>query len=193
MDNTGGPHPTGGLPPHHLRFHMERDERSVNLQAPLRDDAIWTNISTPHVTHPLSGSVPRPILLLQCGPGKCVHARLGMPRGYLLPKICFPLPYPSDSQTLIGFHLSLLMGYVNSVPYFCCTRDIVANLKTPSGGTVLPHHCTNSTCSWCRHPPLPTMHIPAYPPRPSTPPSPTSAPNSLWTNVLASFVKLTYT
>ena len=34
---------------------------------------------------------------------------------------------PRDTQ-LVGFHLSLSMGYINSDPYFCMATETVANL-----------------------------------------------------------------
>ena len=39
----------------------------------------------------------------------------------------YPIKKPSDTQ-LVGFHLSLPMGYVDNAPYFCMTTETVADL-----------------------------------------------------------------
>ena len=46
-----------------------------------------------------------------------------------VPSVAFLIPKntPSDTQ-LVGFHLSLPMGYVDSAPYFCMAMETVANL-----------------------------------------------------------------
>ena len=46
-----------------------------------------------------------------------------------VPSFAFLIPKktPSDTQ-LVGFHLSLPMGYVDSAPYFCMATETVANL-----------------------------------------------------------------
>ena len=44
-------------------------------------------------------------------------------------QIDFPLPlYLSDRNTLVGFHLSISMGYMDSAQYFCCISKTVADL-----------------------------------------------------------------
>ena len=40
---------------------------------------------------------------------------------------CIPKKTPSNPQ-LVGFHLSLPIGYVDSAPYFCMSTDAVADL-----------------------------------------------------------------
>ncbi len=46
-----------------------------------------------------------------------------------LPKLAFVFPpHPSDPEPLIGFHLSLPMGFVESAPYFCASTKTVADL-----------------------------------------------------------------
>ena len=56
--------------------------------------------------------------------------------------ICHRPPHPSDTQTLLGFHLSLPMGSVDSAPYYCCTRKIVSSIANAIWGVcsaVMPH------------------------------------------------------
>ena len=36
--------------------------------------------------------------------------------------------HPCDTEPLIGMHLSLPMGYVESVPAFCCETEMVTDL-----------------------------------------------------------------
>ena len=38
---------------------------------------------------------------------------------------------PTDGQ-LVGFHLSLLMGYVDSAPYFCMSTETIADMENVS-------------------------------------------------------------
>jgi hypothetical protein len=46
-----------------------------------------------------------------------------------LPKLAFVIPpHPSDPEPLIGFHLSLPMGFVESAPFFCASTEIAADL-----------------------------------------------------------------
>ena len=45
------------------------------------------------------------------------------------PKLVFAIPpIPSDSKPLIGFHLSLPMGYLESATYLCAVSETVADL-----------------------------------------------------------------
>ena len=44
----------------------------------------------------------------------------------------FILLYPLDQDTLIGFHLSFPMGYVDSAPYFLCASKTSADLSNHS-------------------------------------------------------------
>lgn len=46
-----------------------------------------------------------------------------------VPKLAFAIPpIPSDPEPLIGFHLSLPMGYLESATYFCAVSETVADL-----------------------------------------------------------------
>ena len=46
-----------------------------------------------------------------------------------VPKLAFEIPpIPSDPEPLIGFHLSLPMGYLESATYFCAVSKTVADL-----------------------------------------------------------------
>ena len=46
-----------------------------------------------------------------------------------LPCLDFDVPlHPADENTLIGLHLSLKIGYVNSELYFCCASKTIADL-----------------------------------------------------------------
>jgi hypothetical protein len=52
-----------------------------------------------------------------------------------LPKLAFVVPpHPSDPEPLIGFHLSLPMGFVESTPYFCSSTETAADLVNHSWG-----------------------------------------------------------
>ena len=58
------------------------------------------------------------------------------------------LPYPSDTQKIIGVHLYLKMGYIESSPYFCCTSKTISNLANVIQGsctTALLHHLDTVT------------------------------------------------
>jgi hypothetical protein len=44
--------------------------------------------------------------------------------------------HPSDPEPLIGFHLSLPMGFVKSAPFFCATTETMANLSNHLWGMV---------------------------------------------------------
>ena len=47
-----------------------------------------------------------------------------------VPSIAFLAPKKTPSnQQLVGFHLSLSMGYINSAPYLCMVIEKVANLS----------------------------------------------------------------
>ena len=43
--------------------------------------------------------------------------------------------HPSDTQTLIGLHVSLPMGYVDISIYFCCTGETISDLAHYSWGS----------------------------------------------------------
>ena len=46
-----------------------------------------------------------------------------------VPKLAFVVPpHVDDAEPLIGFHLSLPMGYVESAQYFCATIETVADM-----------------------------------------------------------------
>ena len=46
-----------------------------------------------------------------------------------VPSVAFLIPKKSPSDTqLVGFHLSLPIGYINSDPYFCMTTEMVDDL-----------------------------------------------------------------
>ena len=46
-----------------------------------------------------------------------------------IPKLAFVVPpHSTDTKPLIGFHLSLPMGYVESAQYFCTTIETVADI-----------------------------------------------------------------
>jgi hypothetical protein len=46
-----------------------------------------------------------------------------------LPKLAFVIPpHPSDPEPLIGFHLSLPMGFVESAPFFSASTETAADL-----------------------------------------------------------------
>jgi hypothetical protein len=52
-----------------------------------------------------------------------------------LPKLAFVVPpHPSDPEPLIGFHLSLPMGYIESAPFFCASTETAADLINHSWG-----------------------------------------------------------
>ena len=56
-----------------------------------------------------------------------------------VPKIAFSIPpLVSDKEPLIGFHLSLPLGYVESAAYFCAASETVANFANAKG-TYPPH------------------------------------------------------
>ena len=52
-------------------------------------------------------------------------------------------PHPSDTKTLIDFHLSLPMGYVDSPPYFCCNRKTIKDIAKEIWGACFSHRHTN--------------------------------------------------
>ena len=46
-----------------------------------------------------------------------------------MPKIAFVIsPAPSNPKILVGFYLICPVGYVKSVPLFCATMEIIANM-----------------------------------------------------------------
>ena len=53
-------------------------------------------------------------------------------------------PHPSNTHTLIGFHLSLPMGYTDCAPYFSVPARPPPISPTTSGGPVHPHLPTAS-------------------------------------------------
>ena len=63
-------------------------------------------------------------------------------------------PHPSDVEKLIRFHLSLPMGYVNSMDYFFCMSKIFANLSNalvflpPGRPTCVGRGFQNSSRHW---------------------------------------------
>ena len=51
-------------------------------------------------------------------------------RMYDVPPTTFLIPNKiPNNQQLVGFHLSLSMGYINSAPYLCMVIEKVANLS----------------------------------------------------------------
>ena len=57
-----------------------------------------------------------------------------------IPKLAFAIPpLPGDPDQLIGFHLSLPMGYVESASYFCSATETVADLTNHGTKLVTPH------------------------------------------------------
>ena len=49
-------------------------------------------------------------------------------------KLAFVVPpLPGDTEPLIGFHLSLPMGYVESAPFFCIVTETIADLVNENG------------------------------------------------------------
>lgn len=45
-------------------------------------------------------------------------------------------PHPGDVEPLVGFHLSVPMGYIESASLFCCTTETVADLANHAWSTV---------------------------------------------------------
>ena len=55
---------------------------------------------------------------------------------YYIPELTFVTPLcPGDGEPLIGFHLSVLMGYVESALFFCLITKTVANISNSSWGS----------------------------------------------------------
>jgi hypothetical protein len=86
-----------------------------------------------------------------------------------LPKLAFIIPpHASDPEPLIGFHLLLPMGYIESAPFFCALTETVADLINHSwalAGLAPVHPLEQFT-----RPPEPT------PPDPTLLPTPTRDP-----------------
>ena len=52
-----------------------------------------------------------------------------------IPALAFVVPpHEGDIELLISFHLSLLMGYLESAPAFCCATEMVADLANTMWG-----------------------------------------------------------
>eukprot|EP00957_Ditylum_brightwellii_P002143 164882-Ditylum_brightwellii.AAC.1 len=50
-----------------------------------------------------------------------------------VPQLAFIVPrHKGDPEPLVGFHLSVPMGYIESAPFFCSTTETVADLANPS-------------------------------------------------------------
>ena len=76
-----------------------------------------------------------------------------------LPKLAFVVPpHPSDPEPIIGFHLSLPMGFIESAPFFCASTETAADLINHSWGLadLAPAHPLEQFTS----PPHPTPHRP---------------------------------
>ena len=57
-----------------------------------------------------------------------------------VPKLAFAIPpIPTNPEPLIGFHLSLPMGYIESAPYFCAASKTVADLPNHREDRDAPH------------------------------------------------------
>ena len=57
-----------------------------------------------------------------------------------VPKLAFAIPpVPTNLEPLIGSHLSLPMGYVESAPYFCTASKTVADYANHRGVHDAPH------------------------------------------------------
>ena len=57
-----------------------------------------------------------------------------------VPKLAFAIPpAPGDQEHLIGFHLSLPMGYIESAPFFCAASETVADFAFHSERRTTPH------------------------------------------------------
>ena len=132
------------------------------------------------------------VLLVNYALGKVFLSKVDLFDAYMCDWVCLEYTprsacvvslHPSDTQLLIGFHLSLPMGYVNSAP----TSDDQARpfmiLLTKSVRPAPLLCCTTSTPLLTPHPQFPTMYMTAL-----TPPSPTSVPASFRTPVSVSSV-----
>jgi hypothetical protein len=85
-----------------------------------------------------------------------------------LPKLAFVVPpHPSNPEPLVGFHLSLPMGFVESALYFCASTETAADLISHFWGLadLAPAH------------PLEQFTIPPVPAPSSPPPVPGPAPS----------------
>ena len=62
-----------------------------------------------------------------------------------IPKLAFVIPpVPGDAEPLIGFHLFLPMGYVESCPFFCIFPENITDLANAWEGNALqPHKLEN--------------------------------------------------
>ena len=61
-----------------------------------------------------------------------------------VPKLAFAIPLtPGDQEQLIGFHLSLPMGYIESTPFFCAVSKTVADFANHSERHTAPHKLEN--------------------------------------------------
>ena len=57
-----------------------------------------------------------------------------------VPKLAFAIPpAPGDQEQLIGFHLSLSMGYIESAPFFCAASETAADFANHSKQRTTPH------------------------------------------------------
>jgi hypothetical protein len=79
-----------------------------------------------------------------------------------LPKLAFVVPpHASDPEPLIGFHLSLPMGFVESAPYFCASTETAADLINSSWAfaNLAPAHPLEHFTK-----PAPSHPVPEHPP-----------------------------
>ena len=80
-------------------------------------------------------------------------------------KLAFVVPpHADDTETLIGFHLSLPMGYVESAQYFCTTTETVADLANSNWAkAAMPPPPIYSTTTPIHLPPIPTAALASLP------------------------------
>ena len=83
-----------------------------------------------------------------------------------VPKLAFVVPpHADDAEPLIGFHLSLPMGYVELAHYFCVTTETVADLVNgdwAAANTAPPHPLDSDAESPRRIPTVARASRPSY-------------------------------
>ena len=82
------------------------------------------------------------ILPRESRPSRRLHAALRLNIGQTSVTYLLPIKKQPEDEQLVGFNLSLPMGFVYSMPYFCVVAEMIANLATDSMEsihTVPPH------------------------------------------------------
>ena len=135
VSHPGRSCPSGGLqPPFNLRLHVDKTECGGPPWGPTGFHAVWSCSSTSAQTYPPGGSIPWSGLTLQGGPIINSYACMDPTVGHPTLRLCF-FTWPFDTDTLIGFNISLLMDYVNIAPLLFFMIDTIVNINNDSWDT----------------------------------------------------------